>query len=290
MEFFQCRDLNRAATFSTKYKKSLRSLEKSTTKKLAAREPVRPEWMPAMQRVDSEARESKAANRPQTPVSVSTQNTRESSLTRNRLKSCSHHPLVVGAAESGQRIDPSEVAAQSSESSNSCGTQRSCSTIATQTEDISDELYLTNSLEKCSFDGASGMGERESASTYQRSNRYDYSEEEDLQSLGTYGRQQQQSPHNMKDDQEIEYSRDNSHPRSLDKDASDPEHARVGELNSAQRRCDGLISELNHIPLTSQSLWVRNRKAEIEKELAIVDEEIRIYSKPKLYINSSKNK
>ncbi|XP_041451539.1 uncharacterized protein LOC111070659 [Drosophila obscura] len=284
--------------FLNENKKSLRSLEKSTTEKLAAREPVRPKWMPAMQRVDSEARESKAANRPQTPVSVSTQNTRESSLTRNRLNSCSHHQLGVGAAESGQRIgrpaqrnpvyyDPSEVASQSSECCNSCGTQRSCTSIAIQTEDICDELYLTNALKKCSSDGASGMGERESASSY---NRYDYSEDEDLQSLGTYGRQHQQSPLNMNDDQEMEYSRDSCHPRFLEKDASDPEQARVVELNSAQQRYDGLISELNHMPITSQSLWVRNRKAEIDKELAIVDEEIRIYSKPKLYINSSKNK
>ncbi|XP_041447867.1 uncharacterized protein LOC111070664 [Drosophila obscura] len=310
--------------FLNENKVSLRSLEKTTTEKLAAKEPVRPKWMPPMRRADSEVGESKAAGRPQ-PLSVSRQNTRESSLTRNRNNSCSHQQLGLGAAESGQRVgrstqrnpvhyDASEEAAQSSEYCSSCGTQRSSSSIATQTEDISDELYLTNALKKCSFDGASVMSERESPNKYEnnnykRANRYDNNDnDENLLSPRTHGKQQQ--PQHLNDDQKMENSRDDVRlPRFLEKDkekrekaaakeladASDPdcmltEQARVGHLNSAQKRYDGLINELNHMPITSQSLWVRNRKAEIDKELAVVDEEIRVYSKSKLYINSSKNK
>ncbi|XP_034660692.1 uncharacterized protein LOC117896464 [Drosophila subobscura] len=264
--------------FLSENKKSLRSLEQTTAEKLAAREPVRPRWMPPMRRAGTEIGEWKAGGRPQ-------QNTRESSLVRNRLNSCSHQQLGVGAAESGQRVgrqeqrapvyyDHSEEAAQSSDC-NSCGTRRNSATnTATQTEDISDELYLTNALRKCSFDGAS------------LSNRCDYSEDEEQQP------QQSSCKHagNFRDEVRL--------PRFLEKDEEQcepgpecmlTEQARVGDLKSAQQRCDGLISELNRMPITSQSLWVRSRRAEIDKELAIVDEQIRVYSKPKLY-NSTKYK
>ncbi|BFG02178.1 uncharacterized protein DMAD_01754 [Drosophila madeirensis] len=296
---------NPGRNFLSENKKSLRSLEQTTTEKLAAREPVRPKWMPPMRRAGTEISESKGGR----PQAQPQQTTRESSLMRNRLNSCSHQQLGVGAAESGQRVgrqekrapvyyDRPEEAAQSSDC-NSCGTRRnSAKNIATQTEDINDELYLTNALKKCHFDGASMMGERESPNKYDKYDKYD--EEQQPQHIS----------HHMIEDQKTENSREDVRiPRFLEKDkekrdkaaaqelanASDPdcmlaEQARVGHLNTAQKRYDGLINEINRMPITSQSLWVRNRKAEIDKELAVVDEEIRVYSKPKLYINCSKNK
>lgn len=47
---------------------------------------------------------------------------------------------------------------------------------------------------------------------------------------------------------------------------------------------EGLINELNRLPMTAQTLRVRSRKAEIDKELTIVEDDIRIYSKAKVYV------
>lgn len=38
------------------------------------------------------------------------------------------------------------------------------------------------------------------------------------------------------------------------------------------------------MPMTAQTLRVRSRKAEIDKELTIVEDDIRIYSKAKVYV------
>lgn len=46
-----------------------------------------------------------------------------------------------------------------------------------------------------------------------------------------------------------------------------------------------LINELNHMPMTVETLRIRNRKVEIEKELKQIEYDIRLYSKPKVYIH-----
>lgn len=51
-----------------------------------------------------------------------------------------------------------------------------------------------------------------------------------------------------------------------------------------------LVNELNHMPMTAQTLRVRSRKAEIDRELATVEEEIRIYSKAKVYIMPNRSR
>jgi len=44
------------------------------------------------------------------------------------------------------------------------------------------------------------------------------------------------------------------------------------------------------MPMTAQTLRVRNRKAEIDKELTTVEEDIRIYSKAKVFVLASKSR
>lgn len=53
---------------------------------------------------------------------------------------------------------------------------------------------------------------------------------------------------------------------------------------------DGLIHELNHMPMTAETLRVRLRKNEIEKELKSAEDEIRIYSKAKVYVKANKSR
>ncbi|XP_017150116.2 uncharacterized protein LOC108160555 [Drosophila miranda] len=357
---------NQGRNFLKENKVSLRSLEKSTSEKLAAKEPVRPKWMPPMRRAGSEVRESKTGRPP-----VSRQNTQETSLQRNRNHSRSHHQLGVAVPDAGERFDGLEsrnpmrddpsVEAQKdfeqspdrySERCSSCRTQRSSTSIGIQTEDITDELYLTNALKKCSFDGDSMLDEHPNKydNNYRRSsNRYDNNENEHLQpsrfnmnelnamiplpdvDLRTEVASDEEAPLSARSRFTVATISSNASttsitskrrehklgsrdelrlPRYLEKekrekaaakelaDARDPdcprghtllsEEDRVGHLNSAKKRYDGLISELNHMPMTAQTLRVRNRKAEIDKELGIVDEEIRVYSKPKVYISSSK--
>jgi len=51
-----------------------------------------------------------------------------------------------------------------------------------------------------------------------------------------------------------------------------------------------LVNELNHMPMTAQTLRVQNRKAEIDRELTIVEEDIRIYSKAKVFVPANKSR
>ncbi|EDW26047.1 GL14160 [Drosophila persimilis] len=292
---------SRGRNFLNENKVSLSTLEKSTSKKLAAKEPVRPAWMPTpMRRSDPEVRESKGGKPP--PVSVSRQSTRETSMTRNRNNSRSHYQLGVDAPESGQRFggfekrnpvvyDPQKDVVHSpdnyTERCNSCGIQHSSTSIGIQTEDITDERFLTKALQKCSFDGGPMLSEltNKYENNYKQSSRYDKNEDEDLLSPRTNGKQQQHSRFNMN-----ELQIDLKTEVASDEESSARGAGSCWALNSAQKRYDVLINELNHMPITSQTMRVRSRKAEIDKELAIVDEEIRVYSKPNLYINSTKYK
>lgn len=45
-----------------------------------------------------------------------------------------------------------------------------------------------------------------------------------------------------------------------------------------------LINDLNRLPMTSQTLRVRNRQIEIERELRQLDETIQIFSRSKVYV------
>lgn len=45
-----------------------------------------------------------------------------------------------------------------------------------------------------------------------------------------------------------------------------------------------LIDELNRLPMTCETLRVRNRKIQIEKELRTIEINIRVFSKPKVYV------
>ncbi|XP_067626398.1 uncharacterized protein [Eurosta solidaginis] len=55
-------------------------------------------------------------------------------------------------------------------------------------------------------------------------------------------------------------------------------------LHSAERRFKTLINELNHMPMTTETLRMRLRKAEIEKELKLLETDIRVFSKTKVYV------
>ncbi|SPP88811.1 uncharacterized protein LOC117590476 [Drosophila guanche] len=349
----------RGRNFLKENKLSLRQLEKSTTEKLDAKKPVRPKWMPNMRREGSEMLDSKS-DRP-SPVSENKQNKTQDKtiLARNRKSLRSYQQSGLAGSESDERFggleephtafdDLSEktekdfVHSTDSEYCSSCGTQRSATSIGTQTEDIKDELYLTNALKKCSFDGGSTL-----------SNQYnDNDEDEELLSprknmndwnkmpmpdydLNTEVASDEEAPLSARSRYTVATmastatsttsigskrrehklgSRDQLRlPRYLEKmkresaaalakqlaDTPDPdcprghslltEQERLGRLNSAQSRYDDLIREVNHMPFTSQSLWVRSRKDEINKELDLVDREIRLYSKPKVYIDSSKS-
>jgi len=150
--------------FLKENKVSLRSLEKTTSQKLAAKEPVRPKWMPPLRRTSSEVGDSKA-DKPPARGKPAQQN----SLQNTRSNSRSQHQLAVAIPADGERFDgleerdpllydPSEefevdhIPEPSSDPSSdrclSCGTNRSSTSIGIQTEDITDELYLTNALKK----------------------------------------------------------------------------------------------------------------------------------------------
>ena len=45
-----------------------------------------------------------------------------------------------------------------------------------------------------------------------------------------------------------------------------------------------LVDELNRLPMTAETLRVRNRKIEIEKELRKLDTNIRTFSRKKVYV------
>lgn len=45
-----------------------------------------------------------------------------------------------------------------------------------------------------------------------------------------------------------------------------------------------LVNELNRMPMTTETLRMRVRKAEIEKELKLLETDIRVFSKSKVYV------
>lgn len=45
-----------------------------------------------------------------------------------------------------------------------------------------------------------------------------------------------------------------------------------------------LIDEINHMPITSRTLKVKNRQIEIEKELNELDDNLRVFSRQKVYV------
>ncbi|KAI8037302.1 uncharacterized protein LOC128255750 [Drosophila gunungcola] len=360
--------VTQSRNFLKENKVSLRSLEKTTSQKLAAKEPVRPKWMPPLRRSSSELREPKT-DRPPARAKIGHQN----SLQGTRSNSRSQHQLALAIPAEGERFDgleernpalydPSEnVEAESllepssdppSDRCQSCGTNRSSTSIGIQTEDITDELYLTNALKKCSFDGGSVI---EAPLTKYEDNRrpMQYENEEELEQLPLSARSNssKQSRFHMSEleAEPINYgasddeaplsarsrfttasnvttitskskrrehklgSRDEVRlPRYLEKqkrekavakqiaDAQEPDcprghvllsdQDRLTHLTNAQKRYEQLVDELNHMPMTAQTLRVRNRKAEIDKELTTVEEDIRIYSKAKVFVLANKSR
>ncbi|XP_011184200.1 uncharacterized protein LOC105213221 [Zeugodacus cucurbitae] len=59
---------------------------------------------------------------------------------------------------------------------------------------------------------------------------------------------------------------------------------RQAALQSAETRFKALINELNRMPMTTETLRMRVRKAEIEKELKLLETDIRVFSKSKVYL------
>lgn len=59
----------------------------------------------------------------------------------------------------------------------------------------------------------------------------------------------------------------------------------VQRLNMLSEYQD-LIDELNHMPLTSETLRTRNRQIEIEKELRKLDQTIQIFSRSRVYVKN----
>jgi Calmodulin-binding len=45
-----------------------------------------------------------------------------------------------------------------------------------------------------------------------------------------------------------------------------------------------LVDELNKMPMTAQTIKLRNRKMEIERELNRLEDSIRIFSRTKVYV------
>ncbi|EDW46758.1 uncharacterized protein LOC6607997 [Drosophila sechellia] len=366
--------VTQSRNFLKENKVSLRSLEKSTSQKLAAKEPARPKWMPPLRRTSSEMGDSKAEK-----PAAKGKPVKQNSLQNGPSTSRSQHQLAVAVPAEGERFDgleernpilydPSEgceaenLLEPSSDTDldrcQSCGTNRSSTSIAIQTEDITDELYLTNALKKCNFDARSIL--EESGTKYGENYKpMRYENEEDLEQLPLSARSNssKQSRFNMSEveampmteaapanygasDDEAPLSarsrfttasnvttisskskrrehklgsRDEVRlPRYLEKqkrekavakqlaESLDPDcprghvllsdQDRLTHLTNAKKRYEQLVNELNHMPMTAQTLRVRNRKAEIDKELTIVEEDIRIYSKTKVFVLASKSR
>lgn len=53
------------------------------------------------------------------------------------------------------------------------------------------------------------------------------------------------------------------------------------------KEMESLIQELNRMPMTTETLRIRRRKVEIEKELSQIELDIRTFSKPKVYVPAS---
>lgn len=364
--------VTQSRNFLKENKVSLRSLEKSTSQKLAAKEPTRPKWMPPLRRSSSVMGDSKAEKPAAKGKTVK-------QLHNGRSTSRSQHQLAVAVPAEGERFDGLEERnpilydpSENLESENlqepssdtdidrcqSCGTNRSSTSIAIQTEDITDELYLTNALKKCNFDARSIL--EESGAKYGENYKpMQYENEEDLEQLPLSARSNssKQSRFNMSEmeampmteaepanygasDDEAPLSarsrfttasnvttisskskrrehklgsRDEVRlPRYLEKqkrekavakqlaESLDPDcprghvllsdQDRLTHLTNAKKRYEQLVNELNHMPMTAQTLRVRNRKAEIDKELTTVEEDIRIYSKAKVFVLASKSR
>ncbi|KAI9589119.1 hypothetical protein GQX74_007288 [Glossina fuscipes] len=62
------------------------------------------------------------------------------------------------------------------------------------------------------------------------------------------------------------------------------EDERIMALNNAKKNMSTLVQELNHMPMTTETLRIRNRKREIEKELTKIELDIRLFSKSKVYV------
>ncbi|EDW00948.1 uncharacterized protein LOC6560429 [Drosophila grimshawi] len=354
--------------FLKENKQSLRSLEKATTEKIAAKKPVRPKWMPPLLRTASEDPERKHCETER--LSLSRRNDSEICLLRTQGKSRSHHGLEM-PKQQDEHIDrerhethnEKQQIIKSSSRCQSCGTDRSSTSIGVQTEDIMDQLYLTNALKKCNIDGKSVLSQGHKLCNDPRQH-YDnnygsYSQynDDDEQPLSAYSNEQlKRSAYNMDDNEmmplpEMENlatdnmvddeeaplsarsrdtiatnatskskrrdyklgSRDDLRlPRYLEKEkrekaeakermeTRDPdcprghvllsEQDRLAALAAAKNHFDMLINELNHMPMTAQTLRVRTRKAEIDKELTGVEDDIRIYSKQKVYVRAPKSR
>ncbi|KAH8371715.1 hypothetical protein KR093_008629 [Drosophila rubida] len=382
--------------FLKENKKTLRSLEKATAEKLAAKEPVRPKWMPPLRRTASDSHEPCQKHCQAENFSVTRQNDDESAMLRNRNNSRSQHSLQNPVAEepSGDYApsvkreqqkghSPSELSVKQSERCLSCGSGRSSTSIGIQTEDIMDETYLTNALKKCNFDTKTilsdgrNLGMNTAEDDYGGNYRgYGQYEEDDQPLSGRSNSKYNQlniddndgimpmpELHNLSIDNNDEEaplsgrsratigsmastattkskrrehklgSRDDLRlPRYLEKEKRDKAEARerheardpdcprghvllsetdrLNALAKAKQRKLSLIShaigtsfnsiifvgfellikELNHMPMTAQTLRVRSRKAEIDKELTLVEDDIRIYSKEKVYVKANKSR
>ncbi|XP_030380353.1 uncharacterized protein LOC115628401 [Scaptodrosophila lebanonensis] len=375
--------------FLKENKLSLRSLEKATTEKLAAREPVRPKWM---RRGAPDVRESRKEEREsENPGKSSVQNKtcflrsksqKEIAMSligkrSNGVGNCGEVTSDVGRAQLSvqqNHRDTSEPSPQYCEPlpthnqdlrCQSCGSKRNSINIGIQTDDIMDEIYLTNALKKCNFDIKSIISDGQYQSMRDNDQNYygqNYGDEisqelpfpiranddaktkntncsvhtfdEDpneimplsgLQDFNEDGFEMDEASLSARSRSTINTnvitklkrrqhklgSRDEVRlPRYLEKEkrekaeavkreiARDPdcprghvllnEQERLAFLDSAKQRFDKLINELNHMPMTTQTLRVRTRRAEIDKELTSVEDEIRLYSKPKIYIKNGK--
>ncbi|KAH8331404.1 hypothetical protein KR074_002683 [Drosophila pseudoananassae] len=371
--------VTQSRNFLKENKVSLRSLEKTTSEKLAAKEPVRPKWMPPLRRSTSVVRDSKENRAQATKKAVpgAAQHTSKSSRSNNHL--------AIAIPTEGERFDgledrdplfyaPSEpveaenlldsASERSSERCQSCGTHRSSTSIGIQTEDIKDEQYLTNALKRCNFDGRSVF--EESSQKYGEDDGnfgyegYGYDNEQQMEQLPLSGRSNGSKDNRFQMSEALETmpmpqvdpreeggsddeaplsarsrvtmasnvtttttkskrrehklgSRDELRlPKYLEKEkreraeakqraeSRDPDcprghilltdEERLSYLTGAQKRYEHLVNELNHMPMTAQTLRVRSRKAEIDRELSTVEEEIRIYSKAKVYVMPNRSR
>lgn len=136
--------------FLKENKKSLRTLEQSTTEKIAAKQPVRPKWMPPLRRTPSEVHADHLLSLKQQQHQ---QSDNQSYISRTHSKKSKAEDDTVSRSLSERSVvrknQPNQV--QNSlhpERCQSCGTVRSSTSIAIQTEDIMDEEYLARALER----------------------------------------------------------------------------------------------------------------------------------------------
>lgn len=135
--------------FLKENKKSLRTLEQSTTEKIAAKQPVRPKWMPPLRRTPSEIH----ADHLLTLKQQQQQSDNQSCISRTHSKKSKAEDDTVSRSLSDRSVvrKNHQNQVQSSlqpERCQSCGTVRSSTSIAIQTEDIMDEEYLAKALER----------------------------------------------------------------------------------------------------------------------------------------------